>query len=251
MHNTARKSRELLGKLISEQVQAQVGRDAWESMSEGERREAVRTHQVDCWQHLRNIFLAEMSSAQAAHVASELGAELQTFSVWERMSTDFSQLLRASFKEFHHSCRYYNNYKGKGRSFSVWLRETYPKDFSLHLERADGGRQDLDYDAAIPLYVDRKYFVEYLHEHVYANDHKNILEDFLFVVFRSQQYVAMTRANAIIDLLISRPMRWLSGKSASLTNWSPFSMGAVLDLVEQFFLRAQHDGSLFLDPELN
>lgn len=28
-------------------------------------------------------------------------------------------------------------------------------------------------------------------------------------------------------------------------------MGKVLDLVEQFFLRAQHDGSLFLDPELD
>lgn len=68
----------------------------------------------------------------------ELQAELDTFASWERMSTDFSQLLRAAFKEFHHGCRYY---KGQGRAFGVWLRETHPRAFAIHLERADGGRQ--------------------------------------------------------------------------------------------------------------
>lgn len=65
------------------------------------------------------------------------------------------------------------------------------------------------------------------------------------------QFVAATRANAIVDLLISRPMRWLTGKSRELNDWSPYSMGRVLDIVEEFFIRAQHDGSLFLDPELD
>lgn len=69
---------------------------------------------------------------------NELKPELDTFSSWERMNTEFSQLLRASFKEFHHSCRYY---KGHGRAYSVWLRETHPSAFAIHLERADGGRQ--------------------------------------------------------------------------------------------------------------
>lgn len=75
---------------------------------------------------------------QARHVQVELKAELDTFAAWERMSTDFSQLLRAAFKEFHHGCRYY---KGQGRAYNVWLRETNPMDFAIHLERADGGRQ--------------------------------------------------------------------------------------------------------------
>lgn len=57
------------------------------------------------------------------------------------------------------------------------------------------------------MYVNRKFFVEFLHDRVYAPGHSNILEDFLYVTFRSTQYVAMTRANAIVDLLISRPMR--------------------------------------------
>lgn len=86
---------------------------------------------------------------------------------------------------------------------------------------------------------------------MFTPKHKNILEDFLYVSFRSTQYIAMTRANAIIDILVSRPLRWLAGKSAALRDWSPKSMGHALDLVEQLFVRAQHDGSLFLDPSLD
>ena len=102
-------------------------------------------------------------------------------------------------------------YKGKGREFWVWLKRTHPKVFAIHFERAEGGRQDLDYDAAIPLYVMRPYIVDFLNTLVFGADHSNILEDFLYICFRSVQYVAMTRANAIIDLFISRPLRWLAG----------------------------------------
>lgn len=75
--------------------------------------------------------------------------------------------------------------------------------------------QDLDYDAAVPLFVNRKYFVEFLHERVFVKKHSNILEDFLYVTFTSVQYVAMTRANALVDILISRPLRWLSGECST------------------------------------
>lgn len=68
----------------------------------------------------------------------ELKDELETFSSWERMTTDYDQLLRATYKEFHQGCRYY---KGKGKEYEHWLREKHPQDFVLHLERADGGRQ--------------------------------------------------------------------------------------------------------------
>lgn len=73
--NTARKSRELLAQLIAEQVQSHVGPAAWAAMSEAEREAAIRTHNIDCWQHLRNIFLAEMSAAQVRglrHASSSL-----------------------------------------------------------------------------------------------------------------------------------------------------------------------------------
>lgn len=62
--NTARLARKLLADLIAREVETHAG-DAWGAMSEEERASAVLTYQGDCWQHLRNIFLAEMSAAQA------------------------------------------------------------------------------------------------------------------------------------------------------------------------------------------
>ena len=120
----------------------------------------------------------------------------------------------------------------------------------MHLERAEGGRQDLDYDAAVSMYINRKYMVEYLHEKVYSSGHKNILEDFIYVTHCKEEYIAMMRANTIIDLRIARPMRFLAGKCAELDNWSPFSMGPVLDEIEQLFERAARDGSVLLKPDL-
>lgn len=151
-------------------------------------------------------------------------------------------------QEFHHGGRYY---KGKGKEFTEWLRDKYPSDFYMHLERAEGGRQDLDFDAAVPMYINRKYMVEFLQSRVFERSHKNILEDFLFVTHGTVEYIAMMRANSIIDILIARPMRWLAGKSADLVDWSPISMGLVLDTVEQLFARGAVDGSIFLDPQLD
>lgn len=68
--NSARLAKKLLAELISQQVRDVLG-DKWETMSEGERDAAVRTHQCDCWQHLRNIMLAEMSRAQARQQHAE------------------------------------------------------------------------------------------------------------------------------------------------------------------------------------
>ena len=151
-------------------------------------------------------------------------------------------------QELHHGNKYY---KGKGQEFWDWLLKTHPTVFAVHFERAEGGWQDLDYDAAVPLYVMRPYIIEFLHSLVYGADHSNILEDFLYTSFRSQQYIAMTRANAIIDLSISRPLRWLAGNSYKLSNWSPLSMGRALDMVENILEKASLDGAVLLDPTLD
>ena len=118
--NTAQKAKRILTQMIGEQVRAEMGEAAWKKLTEAEQAEAINVHKLDCNQHLRNIFLKEMSAAQAKYVAEELKPHLDLFSSWERMSTDYSQLLRASYKEFHHGNKYYH---GKGREFWVWLKD--------------------------------------------------------------------------------------------------------------------------------
>lgn len=62
--NAALKSRRLVTELVAKLVEEHHGHDTWNIINEEERQAAVRCHHVDCWQHLRNIFLAEMSRAQ-------------------------------------------------------------------------------------------------------------------------------------------------------------------------------------------
>lgn len=49
--NSARLAKKLLAQEVASQVEAYVGAQAWQAMSENERDTAVRTHQQDCWQH--------------------------------------------------------------------------------------------------------------------------------------------------------------------------------------------------------
>ena len=246
--NTQRKVETLLAELIAEQAKEVIGAEAWAAMSEAERTHSTRVHKLNCWNHMRNIFLNNMSSEMAKHVASELKPQLDTFSSWERMSTSMSDFTRGSYKEFHHGCKYY---KGKGREFWEDCRQKYPKEFLPHLERADSGRQDLDFDSAVPMYIMRPYMVTFLHSLVYGADHSNILEDFLYITYRTAEYVAMTRTNGLIDILISRPLRWLSGNSYKLDNWSPLDMRRALKLVHDVLELAANDGSVLLDTSLD
>ena len=61
----------------------------------------------------------------------------------------------------------------------------------------------------------------------------------------------MTRANALIDILVSRPLRWLSGNAYKLDNFSPLDMSIALGLVHDLFVEAAADGSVLLDPNLD
>ena len=186
--NTARKTRRLLTEMIRAQAIEMIGLDIYEAMTDNEKERVTRVHEFDCVNHLRNIILNAMSDAMSAHVAEELKLHLEAFSSWERLTTDFTQLLRATYKEFHHGCRYY---KGKGREFTDWINKNHSTAFVIHFERAEGGRQDLDYDAAVPLYVNRQFIVEFLYSLVFTADHSNILEDFLYITLTAMEYIAV------------------------------------------------------------
>ena len=232
--------------MVKEQVKAKVSPTEWESMTDAEKDAAVRCHAAHCWQHIRNIFLAPMASAMSTMLKELLEDDLDAFSMQERVSTDMGGLLCADYKEFHQGCRYY---KGAGMDFWNWARDTHPSDFLVPFERADGGRQDLDFDAAVPMYINRMYIVQFLTPRVFAKGHSNILEDSIFVTHTKVEYVAMIRASAIIDLRIAVPMRWIAGNGSKLKNWSPFSMLPVLSRIEAVFERASRDGRALLSKE--
>eukprot|EP00966_Prymnesium_polylepis_P170585 3943481-Prymnesium_polylepis.1 len=113
----------------------------------------------------------------------------------------------------------------------------------MPLERANGGRQDLAFDGAVPIYVNRGLICEFLHTLIFAPGHSNILEDFLWHTLACVEMVALTRALTLFDLLLSMPLRWLCGKGSELTNWSVYKAGGALDLVEELLIKAADNGA--------
>ena len=47
-------------------LREEMGAEEWDALSNTEREELLRVHMFDCHQHMRNIFLKAMSTAQVA-----------------------------------------------------------------------------------------------------------------------------------------------------------------------------------------
>lgn len=127
----------------------------------------------------------------------------------------------------------------------------HPDTRWLRLERAEGGRQDLAFDGAVPLFVDRAVMLEFLRDLIFIPDHKNVLEDYLWTILSSAEVAAALRVYTLFDLLLSRPMRWLSGKGAALPGWSVYKMGEAFDGVEAALIAIASDGKLLFDPSVD
>lgn len=140
-------------------------------------------------------------------------------------------------------------YKGKGKEFEHWRVDNHPTTRWLKLERAEGGRQDLAFDGAVPIYVGRPLMLEFLRDSVHLPDKKNTLEDFIWTVLSSREVVASLRVYALYDLLLSRQMRWLSGKGATLPGFSTYKMGEVFDGVEAALIAIAEDGNVLFQPD--
>jgi len=246
--NSARCSRKLLKEMVVAAVEASTGSQAWAALSNAERTARSRVYEGDCMQHLRNVVLDAMLAAATAHLKGELEESLDAFSSFERMSTDPMNLIRAVHKEFHPTGDYY---KGKNDQFHDWRGRTHPSSFFFRLERAGSGRQDLGFDAALPIFLDRAILCEFLSLFVMLPDHSNILEAFLWAVLGCQEMVAFLRALTLFDLLLSRPWRWLAGSSSTLKRWSINKMGEVLDHVETALEEVADDGKKLLQPDFD
>lgn len=136
--------------------------------------------------------------------------------------------------------------KGKGVEFEDWRAKNKGEALFLRLERAEGGRQDLAFDGALPLFVNRMVLLEFLRDVVFVPGHANILEDALWILLRSNEVTAALRVFTLFDLLLSRQMRYISGKSDALKDWSIYSMSDVLDGVEAILILIAEDGQVLL-----
>ena len=67
--------------------------------------------------------------------------------------------------------------KGKGaKDYYTWLEANYSKAFYVGESRASGGRQDLEFEASVAVYVNRPHYAKFLDVILPDPQHRNILE---------------------------------------------------------------------------
>ena len=222
--NGARACKRLLQSMAEAAGAEEIGKESWDAMSVGEREVKCKAYLGDCHQHLRNIIINAMSLKATSYLKEQLGDDLEQFSAYDRMSVDGNDLIRAVFNEFHAGGEYA---KGKQREFHAWLKKHYPGTMYMAFERAMGSRQDLSLDGAVPIFILRKIMLEFLYSLVSPRNADNKLEKFLWRVLRCNEITALLRANTLFKYIISDPMRWLTGKSTKLKDWSIVSSSEV------------------------
>jgi len=241
--NQANKLKALMQEKIAEAVAAID--PLWSTYDDETKAAKVRTHQGDCWNHLRNIWFGAGAKALAATVKEGLLDDLSNFSGYERVSSEIMDLVRAVFKEFHQEGDYA---KGKGcKEYRAWLHKTHPTAFYVRESRAAGGRQDLDFEGCVAIYINRPYYLQFLFELMRDPTHSNILEDFLYVVLISSDMLAAIRTYALLYVTFITELRYLAGCSHKLKNWSPFSMARVANKFEGWMEEGSANGQAILD----
>ena len=116
---------------------------------------------------------------------------------------------------------------------------------------ANGSRQDIAFDGAVPIFVNRKIILQFL-KSLMVPGADNQLEKFLSRVLSCNEMTALLRVNTLWKYTFSEPARWLSGKaSKALNDWSIDRSSGVLDLIEKAMVAVAADGHTLLDPSFD
>ena len=243
--NAARATKRLIAEMAEKAGRERIGSEAWDAMSEEERESKCKAHLGDCHDHLRNIIIKAMAAEATDFLKGKLGESLDEFSSFERMSVDPMDAIRAACKELHPDGEYA---KGKGRESEATRKRDHPSDLWLPIFNAVGNsRMDAVFDGAVPLYMDRLIILEFLHPLVNGPASKdNILEKFLWRVLESTEMVGLLRVCTLWQTLLTEPLRWLSGKSTSLDDWSMVDSNKLLDETYDMMVAVAADGSALL-----
>ena len=151
------------------------------------------TYELDCMNHLRNVWFGNVEKALSTHLNALLHSSLDEIDPQLRVTVSISAVIRAIDKEFSLSSNYP---KGHGELFREWVREYYPGILLLHVERAAGSRQDLCTKGSLPVYMNYPYYVEFLDSALrkprkIKNESASILQKNLFVVLTSSEMIAL------------------------------------------------------------
>ena len=162
-----------------------------------------------CCNHLRNVWVKKMIDSLTEFLRAHINDSLDEVAPELRVSPGFMSLARA-FDKIFRPCENYP--KGLGEVFRQWMMDNNPGELLFHVERAEyGGRQDVAYMAAMKIFWNRNYCVEFLDD-IISNCGKteNILSLNLMFLLSSVDIKSVSRLWSIMQISIVMPIRWLA-----------------------------------------
>ena len=203
-------------------------------------------YELDCFQHLRNIWINGAAKAVTKFLNEFLDDSLENISSFLRVSPDLANVICAFHKEFSLDANYP---EGHGEKFRSWMIKSYPLEFLMHTERATGSRQDLVTMGAGPIYWNRVYNAEFLDKALRRKGNDNILQQNLFIILSSVEMISVSRFFSILHVSIYMPFRWLTGNTHKLVahSWGARLMGRAVDIIHDACIDLLDDISLIHD----
>ena len=166
------------------------------------------------------------------------------------MKCDIGNVCQCVDKEFNFTANYP---KGHCDAFHDWMRRYHLCELMMPVIHTLGGdRQDTSFEGALPVYMGRRFFVQFLHKELCSSSKENIRQTNMFIILRATEMIAQfVYCIHHFYVAVVVPMYWLAGKTHELghRNWSKRLMGQAVDLVHNAFVEVESDKELMLDED--
>ena len=150
------------------------------------------THNLFCWNHLRNVHVKNVLEALTKFLKAHFSDSLENIALKFRVSPGFISFARAFDKMFSLCANYP---QGWGEVFCQWMKDNHSGELLFSVERAvSGGRQDITSMAAMAMYWNRNYCVDFLDKMMlYYSKEDNILAQNLWHLLGSKEMISVSR----------------------------------------------------------
>ena len=201
-----------------------------------------------CHHHIRNVWWGALIKETSKILRSTLAGSLEDIDARLRVSPNMKNILHSLDKCFSLPANYP---KGNGTEFKYWAKCYHPGAPLYPVQRSTGSRNDMVLEGAVAAYINAWLYKEFLDEALSATDADNILQENLFIILSSVEMTALSRLLSILHFSINVPMRWLAGKTVTLSdhNWSMRKMSTAIDRLHDALVEIEMDGEKILDEE--
>jgi hypothetical protein len=81
-----------------------------------------------------------------------------------------------------------------------------------------GDHQDSSFEGALPIYMGRKFFVQFLHKELCSSLKESILQTNMFIILRATKMIAQLHIASIVCMAVVVPMHWPARKMHKLAH---------------------------------